>query len=448
MNVKELLNTIRDNKDRLETNAKLIDILDGNLLPYVKNQLSKELSTSAYDRSVGRIAPVNVFKKLVDKLTRLYSEGVIRSTENDTDKELLAYYEENMDLNQSMQFANKLFNATGYVALMPIVYDGRPVLKIIPADKFLVFNYSINNNNKIDLFVEISGEDQEGNVIYTAWTDTEMLVFDSNGNIRSEFMYEGGVNPYETIPVVYIGKSKISLMPATDKGSFTLAKLPSILLTDLNYSVQYMSHSIIYGVDVDIAQASANPDSLWILNSIEGERTSPSIGTITPNVDIDGVLKIIKEEIAMWFEARGVKTTSTATLNVNNAASGIAKMIDESDTTQNIKEQAEIFKNAEGELWELIKLMHNVWISSGFIVDEARAFSKDFNVEVSYKEIKPLVDMKTEIEKAKTLLELGLINKQDALRMVFPDLTDEQAAEKLSEIEAGRMKMIEAVNAA
>jgi len=65
MNIQNLLDFLKNNEGRLGIQSKLIDILEGNLINYVKQQMLNELSTTAYKRSVERASPINVYKKLI-----------------------------------------------------------------------------------------------------------------------------------------------------------------------------------------------------------------------------------------------------------------------------------------------------------------------------------------------------------------------------------------------
>ena len=446
--IKKILEFIKSERPRIAHNQSLIKIVEGDLMTYVREQMQKELRPAAFERAIGRVPPINVFQKMVDKLTRIYAEGVKRETENPTDQELIAYYEDEAAVTEQMGFANRLFNSNGYSAIEPYVDNGVPRLRVIPADRFLV--YSDNEINPLEptIFIKLMGKDESGQKeIYYLYTATEFLAIDDSGSIRYDLMGDSeGINPYGRLPFVYVSSSKIDLLPTLDTDNFAMSKLPAILLGDLNYATQYQSHSILYGIDIDSAEFDGNPDSVWILNSTDKENASPSIGSITPTVAIDEVIKSIKEQVALWFETKGLKATANGSLDVGNAASGIAKMIDESDTTVALKKQVRIFQNAEADLWSLIAHMHSIWAKAG-IIDERRAFSKDFDVLVEFAEIKPVVDMKLEIEKAEKLMALGILTRERAAKMIYPDLTDEEIAAMLEEVAAEKEENMALFNA-
>ena len=71
--------------------------------------------------------------------------------------------------------------------------------------------------------------------------------------------------------------------------------------------------------------------------------------------------------------------------------------------------------------------------------EEAKAlgkFSNEFQVSVSFADVKPLESEDERIARVKSLLDLGLLTKLDAIMKLHPGMTQEQAQAKLDEIKA------------
>lgn len=427
-------------------NRVLIDIIEGSLLPYVEAAMKKELSEKAFERAKGRIPPLNILLKVVDKLTHIYSESVYRSTDDQIDKELLSYYEKSCNINTQLDEANRLYNTNKYVAVEPYLEDNYPRLRVLPANKFIVYSDDKLNPTQMTVFIKImelpknryqSIDEQMEKTIFYLYSAEEFLIIDGKGNIyydkMKELGNEDGVNVYGVIPAVYISQSKIDLIPMKDTDTYNMSILTPLIFSDLNYCIQFLSHSVFFGIDVDVANLEMNPDSFWEVTSKPGENSKPQIGTIKPEVDITESIQNIKEQMSIWFDTKGLKTNTNVQGSVDNL-SGIAKLIDSADTTEARKRQSLVFKQAEDDLWYLISKMHEVWAMNGQI-EERRLFSKEFEVAVEYSDLKPFVDIKTKLEEIKLKLDNGLISKQKALKEANPDLTEEQLDELMTEIE-------------
>ncbi len=434
----------------VDYNAKLLDIYEGQLLKYVEESMRKELSPEAFERARERIAPINLLNKVIDKLSRVYMDPASRTAENDSDNAILDKYEEWFDIDNSMGLTNRLLNLHKYFALEPYLDNGTPRLRVIPADKFLVWSDNENNPNTPTVFIKFMGTTQkeypatdsegrskkDGSIevrniqVFRLYSDDEYMEVHRDGVVAVSLE-----NPYGRIPFVYGNMSPFNLIPLPDSDSYNMAILIPKLLADLNYATQFQSHSIMYGIDIDPQNLSGNPDAFWIINSVEGEGKNPQLGTIKPEVDTEKVISLIETEVAMWLDSKGLKTGSNGSLNAQNASSGVAKLIDESDATAVRKDQVRLFSGFENNLWSLVKDMHNYWVSNAMVEGEGKAFTSKFKPTVVFADQKPVVDRKQVLEELKLLKDLNLFVKERALRMIFPSLTEVQIKDYLSELD-------------
>lgn len=434
-------------------NRKLLDIYQGGLLKYVEESLAIELNPRAFKRSKERIAPINVLTKIVDKLSRVYSEPVLRDAgQNEIDKKLLSYYETQLDVDNNLQSANELLNLNKNFAIEPYLdNDGKPAMRILPADKFLVYSDSPVDPNAMTVFIKFMGVMQKdapvvdtngaktqnaNNAVkevehFYVYSDDEFMIVDADG-----VMHEYQPNPFGCIPFVYGKSSPFSLLPIPDADNYAMAILIPKLLTDLNWAVQMCSHTIMYGIDVDIKDLEQNPDAFWMVTSSKVEGAKPELSTIKPEVDSDKVLSLINAEMAMWLDSKGLKTGSVGTATVQNAASGVSKLIDEADSSATHRKQTALFRKIEYALWDLISKMHNFWVATQQLKDQSQAFSMQFNPTVKFGEAKVVVNTKEVLEELKIQFELGLITVKQALQKLNPDLDEKMIDELMAELEA------------
>jgi len=73
-----ILKYIKGQNVPIEFNKKLFEISEGNLLKYVAETLSRQLSADSAKIAIERAAPINVWNKIIKKLSTLYSRPVVR----------------------------------------------------------------------------------------------------------------------------------------------------------------------------------------------------------------------------------------------------------------------------------------------------------------------------------------------------------------------------------
>src|SRR5690606_18638782 len=111
-------------------------------------------------------------------------------------------------------------------------------------------------------------------------------------------------NEYGRIPFIYCREPEEELIPTPDSDMFEMAILLPKILADLNYAIQFQSHSIMYGIDIDSTGLTYAPDEFWQFNTVSKgeEKVTPSIGTITPSVNSDQALNLYKTQFSLWLE--------------------------------------------------------------------------------------------------------------------------------------------------
>lgn len=446
-------------REQIQFDFELYEMHEGQVKKFVEKSLAQEMySQAAYKRAIQRIPSINIPKKVTDKLSKVYAEAPIRFSE--TDQDLVQEFAHYMQVNAEMNYGNKLSNLNKRAALELYVEDGKQRVRVLAAHQFFVFSDSKTSPNKPTVFVKLLGQEHkrrdtistrdgkrvtnEDDIylvnIMALYSDTEFMIIDSDGMVREDKMVEMGVtstrNPFGVIPFVYINKSKSEIIPFPNQPTFDIGVLIPKLLTDLNYSAQFLSHSVIWTKNADLQGAEINPDAIVDLGDTDGEGNTPDIGTIDPKTDIDGVLKLIQAQLAMYMSTEGLKAGSIGQVEASSASSGIAKIIDESDATEARKAQTELFREVEHEFWNKFAKMQQVWAQSG-AVEKKETFSPDFSDSFSIKfaEIKPLETEKEKYEKMKVARELKLITKKQALKEIYPNLPEDQLNERLAELE-------------
>lgn len=462
--IPELMQHVKDHADYLEYNNRLFLVHEGQLRPEIEASLRAELSPKAFAKAKTRIPSINLLVRIIDKLSRVYAEPAERTSTKTTDKALLNQFENWFDINTVMAEANKMLNLSKCCALEPYIEDMEPRLRVIPAHQFLVYSDNPNNPLRPTVFIKFMGTYQKSNIPFTnrdgdknvknetreatvmhLFSDNEFLIVDSDGTIldmQMDAMELDGSNPIEFIPFVYINRSKHRLIPVPDTDTLDNTILIPKLLADLNYAVQFQSHSVIAMTDMNVpAEVAWGPDVVLDLKSSSESGKSGSVQVIKPEVDIAQVLNLIESTLSIWLESRNIKAGSIGTTTAEAASSGIAKIIDQSDATQDRSIQIQFFKHAEKQLWKLAAKMQKIWTAAK-LVSEPATFSEEFSPEVRFAEMKPIQTEKEKIETVIMHRSAGLMTRKMALKRLEPELTETELDLRVAELEteAGKDK--------
>lgn len=440
--IKYLLDEAKKYNSVYAHNNELFNIYEGDLLTYLLRDMQKSLSPEAFQGIQTRISPINILKRMVDKLSKIYANPPIRELNIDTEKNksLFMMYEDELNPNVVFNEANTFFNLFKNTLVEPYLEDGEPKARVIPSDRFFVYSNDPVCPNEPTHVLKFMGKvvttaGEEKQIVY-AYSATEFLITDLEGNIQTQMMTDygnpDGVNPYGKLPFIYINRSSHKLIPTIDTDTLAMTKLIPTLLSDLNYAVLFQSFSIIYGIDITFENLSMNPNALWSFKSDPTTDKNPQIGSIKPQVDIDQVLRFIGSQLTLWFQTKNIKAGAIDKLTVDSASSGIAKAIDEMDTAEDRQIQTQIFQKAEEDFWELIiNYMHPIWVKEPEFMTK-QLFELGTEVSVQFPKQKAIYDETTVMTNSITKWEKGFIPKKKALSEMYPDATSEELDEWLA----------------
>jgi hypothetical protein len=213
----------------------------------------------------------------------------------------------------------------------------------------------------------------------------------------------------------------------------------------MNFLSMFTSHSIIWGIDVNLDGAELSPNSFWSIKSDLTSDKTPQLGVLKPEADIDKLLNLIANQLSMWLESRNIRVGNIGSTQVGNI-SGVSKIIDTMDTTEDRKETVAVFTEAEEKLWELvIENMHPVWRLDPEFQDglPRMSFSPTAEVEVYFPTPEVRLSQVEVVDTQIKLLSQGLTDKAHAL-MEIHGLTLEEAEEFAAKIDVSNTVEVEA----
>lgn len=433
----EILRYIEDNRDVLLYNEQIFKILEGRLIELVDASLQQQLSPDSYKTAIERVSPINVLRKTINKRSTLYTDEVQRETVEEKDQELIAYYEQNAAIDSYFEDANKGFNAYKNTVLEFYIDNGIVKTRNLPSTQFLPYSDDPVNPLRVTAMIKFMGvykKNGENEVEkYWVYTDDEFMAIDSDGELVNEDMEENeGLNSFGVIPFVYINKSRALLVPFPDKDDLAISILVPVLLTDLNFAAKFLAHSVFYGIDIDVDNMKLSPDAVWIFKS-DRDGNKPEVGTIKPEVSIEDVLMLAREQLNAWLDTKNIKA-STMGKTDDASASGIAKIIDEADITLDRKQQIRVFREAEVEYWQTLAKIHNEAAQAREISNTALFSSTDLTVNVEYSEQKVLEARVDVVDRLIKEVSAGFRSARSAVVELNPKASPEEIDEMMEEI--------------
>lgn len=449
---------IMNHLEYLTYNNRLFLVHEGQLRKEIEDSMRQELTGKSFTKAIRRVPSINLLQRIIDKLSRVYSERAKRTSAVASDEELVQYYEQTTCVDERMASANRIYNLQKCVALEPYLYNGKPALRVLPAHQFLVFSDDPENPTCPTVFIKFMGEadsfpftDRDGTKVqtdevhrvqlYYLYSDQEFMILDSDGATRTDLMSAMQApreNPYGIIPFLYINRSDFRLIPVPDTDTLENTILIPKLLADLNYAVQFQSHSIFTAVDLDLpADMAMAPDTVWPLKSSEGATGQGRLDVVRPSIDIDGVLRLIATTLSVWLESRNIKPGDMGQKQIGDAASGVARIVDEADATQDRQIQAARFIDAERALWALIGKMHNFWVRQGLLTDKPKTFSEAVAVTTVFGDQRPIVSETETLNAITVQMSAGLMSKRQAIKKLYPTFSDADVEAWLEELDDG-----------
>ena len=451
-----LLSWVRENDGRLKHSHDLLCMYENDLLRFIEDMFKAEMGPQTYEAIRPRIPPINVLRKIIEKLAMIYAETPDRRVVDgsDQDQELLQFYVDLMDPDGNFNQSNEFLNLDRYNCIQPFFDEtvSKPAMRAIPNDRWLPYSTDKMNPTRWTHLIlhmgqnmkhcSVNGKSEDKPVqIYWAYTKDEFIIFDSDEDPRFDLMAEAGnpdgINPLEEIPAVMTNSSRSFLVPPMDSDTKRMTILIPALLSDLNYSAKYQSFSAIFAFNMQKEDWTFAPNAIHFADDKPGGEGAARVEVVKPQVDFTEIVQLIVTELSMWLNSRGIKPGSMGDLNQNNLASGISKIIDEMDTSEIRQKQAKIYSQAEEKFWELVlKKYHPIWVSEGR-VENRHTFTPTAFVEVGFPPQKPIISRGELVDTAKKEVEAGFLARRTAMEMLNPDWSDERIEEEIEDMDRG-----------
>lgn len=443
LNTKALIQAIYspENIKRIETDRDRYQIYNGRLKELVRQSIKKEFLLEETVRELSnRIIPINITQKIVNKLAAVYREKPAReaSDYNPKDQENIDALEEFLSVDRKMKQANRYFKLHKHVAIEPYLnVKNEPKLRVLPSHTYTPYSDDPIEPYVPNVFIKhinFDGNDRK-NDRHVVWSDMFHFTMDGDGSILIDANNPENLNPYGVIPIVYIKDSDDQIIPIQDDDLISMQLAICLLLTDLAFATKYASWSILYIIGANAEALSFNPNSIVSLQ-MNPDGTKPEIGTIKPSLDSDSMLRQVETLLGLLLTTKSLSVNGALPgLSTGNAASGVAKLLDNAESTEDRKDQIAFFESAEQTLWDM--LAHKIYPVWQNTIEDSKlklVFTDVFQLAISFPELKQSLSEGEQVDIQIKKLNSDLTSHEMAIAALNPELTQEQVKQIMIEI--------------
>lgn len=485
--VKLIVNDIEspENKDRKKLEWDAYMCTQGSLKSYVQNRLS--LLFPKHSKKM-RVSDISISKKVIDKIAKAYSIAPIRSIESDNkdvQDEFATIYKDSC-FNYSMREFDSIFNlhrqALMWVkfdeneqefepmALRPFEYDlvrdpntGKVLCVILnyPDQEITMANMFNQTSNSVSdgvnqLITESQFDSGTQSKVYAMWTDeahvvvvfTKKEIKDIAGGVKYQYAVtyvpipnnEEMVNPLGELPFVYKQKTSASDYPVHNQITEQTINF-NILYSDLltAASMQGFGQAIFsYPENSEVRELEIGyMSAIRLPQSTEPNAPKTEFSYANANPDLEGQRKTYLNYLHNVLSEHGINNDQAIDGGVEKFASGLDRLIANADVQWLIQENQECYQEVENEMFDVVKawnkLMGNNLLET---VDDIKIYYPKPTIQISDTD---------KLNNIKMLLDLRLKTRAQALMMLDPNLSIDQATNEISEVDGASKKLVAAI---
>lgn len=452
----------------------------------VLEQLLKQFDRETVEEMSYAISNLSIARKIVNKLARVYSNGVVRdiakdeaATKNLQDLERLIKFNE--EIKRTNRYLRLQHNVAFYVrpcpgadgnwylkaeALQPHLYDvveeyydrTKPMVFIISDYNERKMGYTTGNaateGRGIDtkpIKTTSDGKDQtiadpdSKSQQFIWWTNSYHFTTDEKGIIIDmPFQGKGGLeesvkNPIQMLPMVSFAIDQDGKFWA-DGGDDLVdgSVLVNSMLSQVNHIAVIQGYGQFWMKGKNLPRnVKVGPSKAILMEWSDKEDPEPSIGFASASPNLDSLKGLVEFYVAMLLTTNNLSTSGVkATLQGSgDFASGVAMMIDKAESREDVQDQEQVFRDGEPTIWRIIAAWLEEYATSLAEEWKGKALPKD-NFDLVLKFGQPTAIM-TESERLDNLAkrkDLGINTLVDLILIDNPGMTQEEAEKKLLEI--------------
>ena len=496
---KKLIEGFNDapNARRKDEAFKAYECLKDKTINYVLELLLKQFDIATVQEMQYAMSNISILRKVIDKLAKVYSNGVKRTGVNDSETASVEAAAEYLDMNAAMKKANRYFrtfkNALVYVRPMKNGDFFDVKVEVLPPFKYDVVENP--DNPEIPLSVILSDYAPTRKPLYalgdaafagrsspavrelhqmnapvqqtppstgiggggaSASDDAREYIwwtasYHFTTNVKGEIIHAEPNDPHSYGPVNPVLALPFVNFAADQDGSFwaeggsdlvdTGIKI-NVDITNVKHIGNQQGYGQMYMTGKNLPKSvKVGPTHCIQLEQSDKDEPAPTIGILTSSPPLADLKSIIEMQVALMLTTNNLSTSgfSLSLQGGRDFASGIALMIDKSESIEDIGEQAHVFIKREPLVWALVYRWLEVYSSARVLTEEADMLPiirEPMGVDISFPNPKPVSSESEQLDVLQKRKDLGLNTQVELLMRDDPSLTEETAQAKLEKIQA------------
>lgn len=479
--VEQILSEIdgTEERERRQQNFQAFQVYSGNLRPYVEQELQR---TRPDSWKYYTISNVSVSRMVTNKLSKAYSLPPKRSVGSDAKNDRLDEIYQEADANRQFQefdinfnrdkhclyWVNWLNSEQKYHFMALAGYEwsifrdkdsGKLEMVVLNYPDTTITSGAANRAagsfaDGLPQFISESQIDSAASdKVYAIWTkDQHVAVVERTSNvvtpqgkqIKKSIDYldipgnPNNENPLGIIPFVYLSKDTSVDFPTTNpltEQTITFNALWSELLTAANLqgtSIMTLSYDAKLSGKMDTLQGSMT-SVVELIQPSDPDAKATEANFISPSPDLSGQKETYLNYLRMVLAEHGITSSQGLDGSMETFNSGLERLIAQSDQQQIINQNQMLFSELEKNCFEIVKAIEREVLNS-------TTFSESDELTVIYPKPKVMISDKETLENIKLRIDLGLIEKFEALMILDPNMSENEAKEKLDRIAEENMQ--------
>jgi len=361
----------------------------------------------------------NVTKRMIDKMSRLYTLGASRtlSEKNDEYQSLTRFKD------FKLKHIEKMTKLIGTIAVQVSWKRNGQGLQFFEYTPFYKFDVILNPDNPLEpvgiIYPMMMPSDDSTiapDPLYVYWDHKYKIIYDAN-NTELE-RYE---NPYGVLPFVFFHRDhqidNFFCYPAFD--IISVNEMINILFSEMNLGMRFQMFGqyVATGLYQDEKIQRAGSDEIIVMP----EGTELSI--VSPSVNVGDALKLARAMLELVAQNNHLNISFSET-NKDRPSSGIALKIKDLEKFEDYQDDLEIFAHHERSLFDLEHTIAMV-----------NRFKLPYNFGVDFNEPEYPMMVQDEIAWNTWLIENNMTTRAKLLQKYNKDLNNYQAKSELKENE-------------
>ena len=403
---------LQNNRGRYRFIDKLLDYYQGDntgkyIRPYFKATAFQETPLQSY----------NVTKRMVDKMSRIYTLGASRTLSGKQDE----YNSLTRFKDFKLKHLEKMTKLIGTVALQVSWKVNRQGLQYFEYTPFYKFDVFLNPDSPLEpigliypMMLPVDDASLAPDPLYCYWDHEFKIIYDSNMKELERFN-----NPYGRIPFVFLHRDhqidNFFCYPAFDIISVNEAL--NILMTEANLGIRFsmFGQYVATGLYQDEKIQRAGSDEIIVMP----EGTDLSI--LAPSARIADAMMLARNMLELVAQNNHLQI-SFADTNKDRPSSGVALKIKDLERFEDYQDDLEIFAHHERSIYDLEQTIALV-----------NGLNLPFNFGVDFNEPEYPMMIQEEIAMNTWMLENNLTTRAKLLMKQNKDLTLIQAQKEIKE---------------